>query len=65
MKAANMPGTVVGVIGAGAGLAEDLGAANTLRIMERPQGITGEDRYRPSLWMKRRAALGLPIHTLS
>jgi 3-hydroxybutyryl-CoA dehydrogenase len=44
-------------------LAEDLGVANTLRIMERLQTITGEDRYRPSLWLKRRAALGLPIHT--
>ena len=29
-------------------LAEDLGAANALRIMERLQDITGEDRYRPS-----------------
>jgi 3-hydroxybutyryl-CoA dehydrogenase len=46
-------------------LAEDLGVANTLRIMERLQTITGEDRYRPSLWLKRRAALGLPIHTPS
>jgi 3-hydroxybutyryl-CoA dehydrogenase len=46
-------------------LAEDLGPENTLRIMERLQDITGEDRYRPSLWLKRRAALGLPIHTPS
>ena len=46
-------------------LAEDLGTANTLRIMERLQDITGEDRYRPTLWLKRRAALGLPIHTPS
>jgi 3-hydroxybutyryl-CoA dehydrogenase len=46
-------------------LAEDLGAANALRIMERLQDITGEDRYRPTLWLKRRAALGLPIHTPS
>ena len=26
--------------------------------------ITGEDRYRPTLWLKRRTALGLPIHTV-
>lgn len=44
-------------------LAEDIGPAKLLRIMERLQAITGEDRYRPSLWLKRRAALGLPIHT--
>ena len=44
-------------------LAEDLGAKTCLAIMERLQAITGEDRYRPSLWLKRRAALGLPIHT--
>jgi 3-hydroxybutyryl-CoA dehydrogenase len=44
-------------------LAEDIGPANLLRIMERLEAITGEDRYRPSLWLKRRAALGLPIHT--
>ncbi len=43
-------------------LAEDLGTGNTLRIMERLQAITGEDRYRPTLWLKRRALLGLPVH---
>jgi 3-hydroxybutyryl-CoA dehydrogenase len=44
-------------------LAEDIGPAKLLRIMERLQAITGEDRYRSSLWLKRRAALGLPVHT--
>jgi 3-hydroxybutyryl-CoA dehydrogenase len=44
-------------------LAEDMGAANTLRILEQLQSITGEDRYRPTLWLKRRALLGLPVHT--
>ena len=44
-------------------LAEDLGTARTLRILERLQAITGEDRYRPTLWLARRAALGLPAHT--
>jgi 3-hydroxybutyryl-CoA dehydrogenase len=26
------------------------------------QAITGSDRYRPSLWLRRRAMLNLPIH---
>ena len=46
-------------------LAEDMGTANTLRILEQLQAITGEDRYRPTMWLKRRAHLGLPIHTES
>ena len=29
------------------------------------QDIAGEDGHRPTLWLKRRAALGLPIHTPS
>ncbi len=44
-------------------LAEDMGAQNTLRILEQLQAITGEDRYRPTMWLKRRALLGLPVHT--
>lgn len=32
-------------------------------IIERMQDITGDDRYRPSLWLRRRALLDLPIHT--
>jgi len=44
-------------------LAEDLGAMNTLTILEQLQAITGEDRYRPTMWLKRRARLGLPVHT--
>ncbi|MGI9385484.1 MAG: 3-hydroxyacyl-CoA dehydrogenase family protein, partial [Methyloligellaceae bacterium] len=44
-------------------IVEDLGARATLAIMEHLQAITGEDRYRPSLWLKRRALLDLPIHT--
>ena len=46
-------------------LAEDLGAETTLQILEHLQAITGEDRYRPTLWLKRRARLGLPVHTES
>ncbi|MCB1743322.1 MAG: 3-hydroxyacyl-CoA dehydrogenase [Gammaproteobacteria bacterium] len=46
-------------------LAADLGPQRCLRILERLQAITGEDRYRPTQWLKRRALLGLPIHTPS
>ncbi len=44
-------------------LAEHMGLSDTLAILERLQAITGDDRYRPSLWLKRRAGLGLAIHT--
>ena len=43
-------------------IAEDMGAKTTLAIMEHLQAITGDDRYRPSLWLRRRALLGLPVH---
>ncbi len=44
-------------------LADDLGPQRCLAILERLHDITGEDRYRPTMWLKRRAALDLPIHT--
>ncbi len=44
-------------------IAEDLGVKETLSIMQHLHAITGDDRYRPSLWLRRRALLGLPIHT--
>lgn len=43
-------------------LVEKIGAGQTREILEQLQAITGEDRYRPSLWLRRRAQLGLPIH---
>lgn len=46
-------------------LAADLQPKRCLQILERLQAITGEDRYRPTMWLKRRAALDLPIHTPS
>lgn len=46
-------------------LADALGPTTCFTILERLQAITGDDRYRPTLWLKRRAALGLPIHTAS
>lgn len=44
-------------------MAEEMGVEETYAIMARLQSITGDDRYRPSLWLRRRALLGLPIHT--
>lgn len=44
-------------------LAENMGTRNCLKILENLQAITGEDRYRPSQWLRRRALLDLPIHT--
>jgi len=44
-------------------LAEHLGTKTTLSILERMQAITGDDRYRPSAWLRRRAQLGLSCHT--
>ncbi|MGI9373369.1 MAG: 3-hydroxyacyl-CoA dehydrogenase [Hyphomicrobiales bacterium] len=43
--------------------AEELGLENLLLLLQRMQNITGDDRYRPSAWLRRRATLGLPIHT--
>ncbi|HHI82227.1 MAG TPA: 3-hydroxyacyl-CoA dehydrogenase [Rhizobiales bacterium] len=44
-------------------LTEELGPDLVMGILQRLQVITGEDRYRPSLWLKRRALLGLSIYT--
>ncbi len=44
-------------------LAEHIGLAETVAILTRMQAVTGDDRYRPSLWLKRRAALKLPVYT--
>jgi 3-hydroxybutyryl-CoA dehydrogenase len=40
-----------------------LGPARVLATLSEIQAITGSDRYRPSLWLRRRALLGLPIDT--
>jgi 3-hydroxybutyryl-CoA dehydrogenase len=44
--------------------AERLGAGRILFILERLQAFYGEPRYRPSPWLKRRVALGLPLSAL-
>lgn len=38
-----------------------LGARRLLTILETMQRITGDPRYRPSLWLRRRALLGLSL----
>jgi 3-hydroxybutyryl-CoA dehydrogenase len=42
------------------GFADRMGAATAYAILCRMQEISGSDRYRPSLWLRRRALLGLP-----
>jgi 3-hydroxybutyryl-CoA dehydrogenase len=44
--------------------AEWLGVEKTYRIMQQLQAITGSDRYRPSLWLRRRAQLGLSAYAV-
>ena len=44
-------------------LVEDLGIENTLDVLECAHELTGEDRYRPTMWLRRRAMLGLDIRT--
>ena len=46
-------------------MVEDLGDKTLLSLLETLQNISGEDRYRPSQWLRRRALLDLPIHTPS
>lgn len=44
-------------------IVDDLGVDTTFDILTRLQAITGDDRYRPSQWLRRRALLGLKAHT--
>jgi 3-hydroxybutyryl-CoA dehydrogenase len=46
-------------------LADRMGLATVYDILFRLHDITGSDRYRPSLWLRRRALLGLPARTPS
>lgn len=38
-----------------------LGAGRVLRILERLHALSGDPRYRPSPWLRRRAELGLSL----
>lgn len=42
-----------------------LGLDKLMTILTRIQAITGDDRYRPSQWLRRRALLNLPAATLN
>ena len=43
-------------------IADWLGVEKTHTIMQTLQAITGSDRYRPALWLRRRALLGLSAY---
>ena len=45
-------------------LADWLGVKECHEILVQAQAITGDDRYRPSQWLRRRAQLGLGATTL-
>ena len=45
-------------------LGDRLGARTVLTILEGIQRVTGDMRYRPSLWLRRRALLGLSLRAL-
>ena len=45
-------------------LGDQLGPATVLGILEGVQRLTGDMRYRPSLWLRRRAQLGLSLRTV-
>lgn len=44
-------------------LAEQLGLATVEAVLGALHGLTADPRYRPAMWLRRRARLGLPIHT--
>jgi 3-hydroxybutyryl-CoA dehydrogenase len=44
-------------------LGDRLGPARILTILERMQALSGDPRYRPSAWLRRRATLGLSLPT--
>ncbi|MEO1490729.1 MAG: 3-hydroxyacyl-CoA dehydrogenase [Pseudomonadota bacterium] len=44
-------------------LADQLGPTRTVNVLEALQSITGDERYRPTQWLRRRAQLGLSLYT--
>jgi 3-hydroxybutyryl-CoA dehydrogenase len=58
---------VVGGLGYPTGpfaLGDQIGAARILAVLEKLQTITGDPRYRPSLWLRRRAMLDISLTQL-
>jgi 3-hydroxybutyryl-CoA dehydrogenase len=43
------------------GLADKAGGRRILQVLQRLHALTGDPRYRPSLWLRRRAELGVSI----
>lgn len=46
-------------------LCDSLGVENVYAILTAAQKLSGDDRYRPSQWLRRRAQLKLPARTLA
>ncbi|MEQ8397951.1 3-hydroxyacyl-CoA dehydrogenase [Thalassobaculum sp.] len=46
-------------------IAEEMGVARTHAIVAAIHDVTRDPRYRPSLWLRRRALLGLPVHQVA
>ncbi len=46
-------------------MGDALGGARILEILRNLQTVTGDPRYRPSLWLQRRVQLGMPLLTAS
>ncbi|MEM1402108.1 MAG: 3-hydroxyacyl-CoA dehydrogenase [Pseudomonadota bacterium] len=44
-------------------LGDRIGASKVMHILEGLQRVTGDPRYRPNHWLRRRAQLGLPLVT--
>jgi 3-hydroxybutyryl-CoA dehydrogenase len=44
-------------------LGDALTPARVLQVLEGLYRLTGDPRYRPSLWLRRRVALGVPLTT--
>ena len=42
-------------------LGDKLGADRILEILKSMQRVTGDTRYRPSLWLQRRVQLGMSL----
>jgi len=42
-------------------LGDTLGAKQIFEILTNMQAVTGDPRYRPSLWLQRRVQLGLSL----
>jgi 3-hydroxybutyryl-CoA dehydrogenase len=43
-------------------IGDALGPARVARLLDEIFAVTGDPRYRPSLWLRRRARLGLSLH---